>query len=47
MRRPLAGKARRPRAIRLRGHPQWRELFPHLQEMAVEVRTDPRDNFPV
>ena len=30
MRQPMAGKARRPRRIHVRGHPQWRELFPYL-----------------
>src|SRR5262249_16338921 len=30
IRRPLAGKAHRPRHIHVRGHPQWKELFPHL-----------------
>ena len=30
MRRPLTGKAHRPRRLHVRGHPQWRELFPHL-----------------
>jgi len=38
MRRPLAGKAHRPRRIHVRGHPQWRELFPHLEELGVKVR---------
>src|SRR4051794_38553113 len=37
MRRPLAGMAHRPRVIHVRGHPQWRELFPHLAELGVEV----------
>jgi hypothetical protein len=37
MRRPLAGKAHRPRRLHVRGHPQWRELFPHLEELGVEV----------
>jgi hypothetical protein len=37
MRRPLAGKARRPRRLHVRGHPQWRELFPHLKELGVKV----------
>src|SRR3954447_12739890 len=32
MRRPSDGVARRPKLIRLRGHHQWRELFPHLDE---------------
>jgi len=34
MRRPLTGHARR---IHARGHPQWKELFPHLTELGVEV----------
>lgn len=37
MRRPLAGEAHRPSRIRVRGHPQWRELFPHLAELGIEV----------
>ena len=37
MRRPLDGKAHRPRRIHVRGHPQWRELFPHLEELGIEV----------
>jgi hypothetical protein len=37
MRRPLAGKAHRPRRIRVRGHPQWKELFPHLEELGIKV----------
>jgi hypothetical protein len=36
MRRPLDGDARRPKLIRLRGHRQWRELFPVLQELGVD-----------
>src|SRR4051812_32103269 len=35
MRRPLDGNARRPKLDRLRGHHQWRELFPHLDEIGV------------
>ena len=38
MRRPLDGDARRPRLIRLRGHHQWRELFPHLDEVGIGVK---------
>src|SRR5262249_2247730 len=30
MRRPLTGKTHRPRRLHVRGHPQWRELFPQL-----------------
>jgi hypothetical protein len=37
MRRPLDGTAHRPTLIRLRGHHQWRELFPHLAEIGVGV----------
>ena len=37
MRRPLTEGAHRPRRIHVRGHPQWRELFPHLDELGVKV----------
>jgi hypothetical protein len=37
MRRPLGGDARRPKLVRLRGHHQWRGLFPHLEEIGVRV----------
>jgi hypothetical protein len=37
MRRPLTGKAHRPRRIHVRGHPQWKELFPHLEEIGIKV----------
>ncbi len=37
MRRPLDGDARRPKIVRLRGHHQWRELFPHLEEIGVGI----------
>lgn len=37
MRRPLDGDARRPSRLHVRGHHQWRELFPHLGELGVEV----------
>jgi hypothetical protein len=37
MRRPLTGKAHRPRRIHVRGHPQWKELFPHLDELGIQV----------
>jgi hypothetical protein len=40
MRRPLDGDARRPKLIRLRGHRQWRELFPVLQELGVDVSVE-------
>jgi hypothetical protein len=37
MRRPLTGVAHRPRRLHVRGHPQWRELFPHLAELGIKV----------
>jgi hypothetical protein len=37
MRRPLNGKSHQPRHIHVRGHHQWRELFPHLAELGIEV----------
>ncbi len=37
MRRPLTGKAHRPHRLHVRGHPQWRELFPHLDELGINV----------
>lgn len=37
MRRPLTEGAHRPRRIHVRGHHQWRELFPHLTELGIEV----------
>jgi hypothetical protein len=37
MRRPLTGKGHRPRRIHVRGHSQWKELFPHLEELGVKV----------
>jgi len=37
MRRPLTGKGHRPRRLHVRGHPQWRELFPHLDELGIKV----------
>lgn len=40
MRRPLDGHARRPSNVRVRGHHQWRELFPHLAELGVEVSVE-------
>jgi hypothetical protein len=40
MRRPLDGDARRPKLVRLRGHHQWRELFPVLKELGVEVSVE-------
>jgi hypothetical protein len=37
MRRPLTETVHRPQRIHVRGHPQWRELFPHLNELGIEV----------
>jgi hypothetical protein len=37
MRRPLTEGAHRPRRIHVRGHHQWRELFPHLAELGIDV----------
>jgi hypothetical protein len=37
MRDPLTEVAPRPRRIHVRGHPQWRELFPHLEELGIKV----------
>jgi hypothetical protein len=37
MRRPATGKAHRPRRLHVRGHPQWKELFPHLAELGIKV----------
>ena len=40
MSRPLARDAHRPRLIRLRGHHQWRELFPVLEELGIEISVE-------
>lgn len=40
MRRPLDGNARRPKLVRLRGQRQWRELFPVLEELGIEVSAE-------
>jgi len=37
MRRPATGRARRPRRLYLRRHPQWRELFPQLEDLGIKV----------
>jgi hypothetical protein len=37
MRRPLTGSGHRPKRIRVRKNPRWPELFPHLQEIGIEV----------
>ncbi|MEW4568346.1 hypothetical protein AB1L88_10805 [Tautonia sp. JC769] len=47
MRRPLTGRAHRPRLVRLRGHHQWRGLFPHLEEIGIEVEVSVERGLPV
>ena len=37
MRQPLTDGAHRPRRIHVRGHRQWQELFPHLEEVGIDV----------
>ena len=38
MSRPLTGGDRqRPRRVHLRDRPQWPELFPHVQQLGIEV----------
>jgi hypothetical protein len=37
MRRPMTADAHRPRQILLRGNPRWEELFPHLNQLGIEV----------
>ena len=37
LRRPLTQRAHRPCHIHVRGHHQWRELFPHLAEIGIEI----------
>ena len=37
MRRPATGKAHRPSRLHLRGHHQWQELFPHMEDLGIEV----------
>jgi hypothetical protein len=44
MRRPLTGSARRPGQICFRANPRWDEVFPHLNELGVEVTL--RDELP-
>jgi hypothetical protein len=44
MRRPLTGSARRPERMHFRANPRWDELFPHLNELGVEVTV--RDDLP-
>jgi hypothetical protein len=37
MRRPMTDSAHRPRRISFRGNPRWEELFPHLNQLGIEV----------
>jgi hypothetical protein len=37
MRRPMTDVAHRPRQILLRDNPRWEELFPHLNQLGIEV----------
>jgi hypothetical protein len=37
MNRPLTERAHRPRRILVRKNPRWKELFPHLEEIGIEV----------
>jgi hypothetical protein len=37
MRRPLTHGAHLPRRLHVRGHRQWKELFPHLEELGIKV----------
>jgi hypothetical protein len=37
MKRPLTEGAHRPTRLHLRGYRQWRELFPHLEALGIEV----------
>jgi hypothetical protein len=46
MRRPLTGKAHRPRSVHVRGRHQWRELFPHLEELGIAVSVRVREDLP-
>ena len=37
MKQPLTQDAHRPSRLYVRGHPQWKELFPHLEELGIKV----------
>jgi len=37
MKRPLIEGAHRPRRLHVRGHRQWQELFPHLEELGIKA----------
>jgi hypothetical protein len=37
MRQPLSEGTHRPRSLHVRGHRQWKELLPHLEELGIDV----------
>ena len=37
MRRPMTDSAHRPRQFLLRDNPRWEELFPHLNQLGIEI----------
>jgi hypothetical protein len=37
MSHPLTGTAHRPQRLHFRGHSQWRELFPQLEQLGIEA----------
>lgn len=37
MREPLTDGPHRPRRLHVRGHRQWQELFPHLEEVGIKA----------
>ncbi len=37
MRRPMTDDAHRPRRIAFRGNPRWEDMFPHLNQLGIEV----------
>ncbi len=44
IRRPMTDEAHRPRRIEFRRNPRWEELFPHLNQLSIEVSV--RDDLP-
>jgi hypothetical protein len=38
--RPMSGNGHRPQRILLRGHRQWKELFPVLKELGIETSVE-------
>lgn len=41
MRQPLTNRAHRPRRLHLRGHRQWQQLLPQLEELGIKVSVTP------